>query len=84
MEFDMMYTRSKQPRYCSKDHLTRRTVFPDADGAHKIPLEGVLQTTGSGGCLTVYSGVLNTLTGPIVFFTPQRFVALVEAPHVYE
>ena len=65
MEFDMMYTRSKQPRYCSRIIDTRRTVFPEADGAQRMPFEGVLQTTESGGCLTVYSGVLNTLIGPI-------------------
>ena len=45
MEFDMMYTRSKQPRYCSRIIDTRRTVFPEADGAQRMPLEGVLQTT---------------------------------------
>ena len=42
-----------------------------------MPLLGVLQTTGSGGCLTVYSAVGKTFTLPMMFFTPQRFVALV-------
>ena len=46
------YTRSKQPLYCSRIIDTRRTVFPEADGAHSIPLLGVLQTTMSRGCLT--------------------------------
>ena len=48
----MMYTRSKQPLYCSRIIDTRRTVFPEADGAQRMPFEGVLQTTGSRGCLT--------------------------------
>ncbi|OLP89411.1 hypothetical protein AK812_SmicGene29146 [Symbiodinium microadriaticum] len=38
--------------YCSRFIHTRRTVFPEADGAHSIPLLGVLQTTMSRGCLT--------------------------------
>ena len=57
--------RSKQPLYCSKIIETRSTVFPEADGAHRIPLAGGLQTTGSGGCLTEYSGVLKRRTFPI-------------------
>ena len=57
--------RSKQPLYCSKIIETRSTVFPEADGAHRIPLAGGLQTTGSGGCLTEYSGVLKRRTLPI-------------------
>ena len=40
-----IYTRSKQPLYCSRIIDTRRTVFPEADGAQRMPLEGVLQTT---------------------------------------
>ena len=48
----MMYTRSKQPLYCSRIIDTRRTVFPEADGAQRMPFEGVLQTTVSRGCLT--------------------------------
>ena len=77
MEFDIMCTRSKQPLYCSRIMDTRRTVFSEADGAHRMPLLGVLQTTGSGGCLTVYSAVGKTFTLPMMFFTPQRCVALV-------
>ena len=34
-------------------------------GRHRIPLAGGLQTTGSGGCLTEYSGVLKRRTFPI-------------------
>ena len=74
MEFDMMYTRSKQPRYCSRIIDTRRTVFPEADGAQRMPFEGVLQTAGSCGCLTVYSAVGKSFTFPI--FTPECFEAL--------
>ena len=81
MEFDMMYTRSKQPRYCSRIIDTRRTVFPEADGAQRMPFEGVLQTTGSRGCLTSKLWLGNSFTFPIKAFTQDRFEAFVEAHH---
>ena len=71
-----MYTRSKQPLYCSRIIDTRRTVFPEADGAQRMPFEGVLQTTGSRGCLTSKLWLGNSFTFPIEAFTQDRFVAL--------
>ena len=72
---DIRYTRSKQPLYCSRIIDTRRTVFPEADGAQRMPFEGVLQTTGSRGCLTSKLWLGNSFTFPVEAFTQDRFVA---------
>ena len=58
-------------------------VFPDLLGPKKIPVHGTRGTIGSRGCLDVYSSVGKSFTLPMPF-TPKRFAALVEAPHVYE
>ena len=44
-----------------------------------MPVHGTWGTIGSRGCFEVNSGVGNSFTFPIERFTPQRFVALVQA-----
>ena len=46
MSHGIRRTRSKQPlKKLSRIIDTRRTVFPEADGAHRMPLEGTPATT---------------------------------------
>ena len=54
-------------RYCSRIMLISATVLPDLLGPSKMPVHGTWGTTGSEGCLLVYSVVGNSLIFPISF-----------------
>ena len=47
--------------------LISATVLPDLLGLRKIPVHGIRGTTGSEGCLLLYSAVGNSLIFPISF-----------------
>ena len=48
--------------------LISATVLPDLLGPRKIPVHGTRGTTGSEGCLLLYSAVGNSLIFPMTLF----------------
>ena len=55
--------------------LISATVLPDLLGPRKIPVHGTRGTTGSEGCLLLYSAVGNSLIFPISFALLPKFDA---------
>ena len=49
--------------------------MPDFDGPRKMPVHGTRGTTGSEGCLLLYSVVGNSLIFPISFALLAKFEA---------
>ena len=55
--------------------LISATVLPDLLGPRKMPVHGTRGTTGSEGCLLLYSAVGNSLIFPISFALLPKFDA---------